>query len=377
MARTSSLWTLGICAALAFAATGAGADGVAYPTPPPAPTPRSVYGGWTTPQTGGYGSWTTPRSSGYGTWTTPQSGGYGTWASPSGSTSASRMAYGSPSAPSIPATATVVGSAPSSGWAPVCAPPCAPVAAIEEPCSGHAWRFGVWGRYWRPSIGGETLITTGGAPGSGTAVDLHRELNLDPANGFEGGVRVEYGRHRGTLAYESDSFSGSSRLDKTIVFHGVTFLAGTQVNSNLDLTIWKVGYDYAFVDTFRPGMMGVAETSLTVRAGVSGWLWDYNGRVQSATPAQDTTRGFSHLIPVATLSAEGSFEGFRVGARVDGGLLASDRYVVDAEASVGLKLWNVATLDVGYRWMNLSFHETTNEGDLTLYGPFAGVSIEF
>ena len=65
MARTSSLWTLGICAALALAATGAGADGVAYPTPPQVSTPpaRAVYGSWTTPQTGGYGTWTTPKPS--------------------------------------------------------------------------------------------------------------------------------------------------------------------------------------------------------------------------------------------------------------------------------------------------------------------------
>ncbi len=364
MARRSFLVTLIACAALAASAAAVGADGGAGRGP--------VYGGWTTPQTGGYGTWTTPRPSGYGTWTTPATGGYGTWSSTSGSP----RSYGSPASPSIPATATVItGSGTGAGWSSACPPPCPPacpaVATIEAPCSPDAWRFGVRGRYWMPSISGSTLITLGGEPGSGTSVDVDDDLDLDRGDGWEGGVSVAYGRHRATLGYESNSFSGSSTLDRTIIFHGMTFLAGTEIESDLDLTCWKLGYDYAFVS-------GASNSSgVTVRGGLSAWLWDYEGRVRSDVTSQDTSRGFSHVFPVATLEAEGRFNWLHLGARLAGGALADDRYVIDAEASVGVTLGSVASFDVGYRWMNLSFDETTNEGDLTLYGPFAGLSIVF
>ena len=63
--------------------------------------------------------------------------------------------------------------------------------------------------------------------------------------------------------------------------------------------------------------------------------------------------------------------------QLEGGALASDRYVLSAEGTAGVVLNDTLALELGYRWMNLSFHETTNEGDLTLTGPFLNVSVIF
>lgn len=350
-------------ASVAFGIAGAAAaraDGV-YVAPAPSPVAPAapsggVYGGWATPAPGGYGTWTTPRPGGYGTWTTPRPGGYGTWTTPT----ASARELGRPSVPSTPSSCDVA--------APVCAP--SPVALDVVPrCS--PWSFGAFGRYWHPAIEGEVLITRGGEPGSGSRVDVQDDLDLCDGSAWEVGVSVGYGRHRVFLSYEWVSFCGDSTLDRPIVYRGTTYPAGEHVETDLDLTFWKLGYDYAFVGDPR------ASAGLVVRGGVAGWLWDYDGRLRGTDSDLDESRSFSHVLPVATLAAEGAFGVFHVAGRASGGLVASDRYVVDLEASVGVTLWKTLSLDVGYRWMNFSFHETTNEADLTLYGPFAGISIAF
>jgi hypothetical protein len=363
MARIDSLRL--VAAFVVFGAAGALAVAdVPYPTTPgpvapAASTGGAVYGGWTTPRPAGYGTWTTPPTGGYGGWTTPRPSGYGTWATPP----ASARALGAPSIPSTPASCDVV--------APICAP--TPVATVcAPPCETRSpWTFGAFGRYWHPAISGEVLITAGGRPGSGSRVDTQDDLSLDDGDGFEVGASVGYGRHRVFLAYESDSFSGSSVLDRTIVYRGATYPAGEHVDSDLELTFWKLGYDYAFVGD------PTAKSGLTMRGGVAAWLWDYDGRLQGNDSGIDESRTFSHVLPVATLAAEGSFGLFHVAGRASGGLLATDRYVVDLEAAVGVTLWSTLSIDVGYRWMNFAFHETTNEADLTLYGPFAGISLAF
>jgi len=281
-----------------------------------------------------------------------------TWSTPP----ASARELGAPSVPSTPAACDVA--------APVCAPSssvCAPV----EPDTCRPWSFGAFGRYWHPAIKGEVLITRGGEPGSGSRVDTQDDLDLCDASAWEVGVSVGYRRHRVSLSYEWIPFSGSSQLDRPIVYRGVTYPKGEHVDSTIDLTFWKLGYDYAFVGDPQ------AKSGLTMRGGLAAWLWDYDGRLQGVDSGIDESRTFSHVLPVATLAAQDAFGVFHVAGRASGGLLASDRYVVDLEASVGVTLWKTLSLDVGYRWMNFAFHETTNEADWTLYGPFAGISLAF
>ena len=356
---------LALAALAALGDSAARADGVPPPaaavaTPTSAPSSRAVYGTWTTPRSGGYGTWTTPQPARYGTWTTPATGGYGRWETSRGSP----RAGGAPSV-SVPASAAVAAPAytPSPRAVAACAPP---------PCDDEDWSFDAWGRYGRPSIAGEVLITRGGVPGSGTEVDVEDQMDLETGDGFEAGFAASFRRHRVTLGFEFDSFSGDSTLDRTIVYRGATYLAGVELESDLELTFWKLGYDYEFIDDDASRWPG-----FSLRAGVSAWLWKYDGRLRSGPSDIDQSREFSHGMPMATVEAEWESGAFHVGVRAAGGLLAEDRYIVDLELSLGVELLDRLSLDVGYRLMNLSFHETTNEGDLTLYGPFASVGLEF
>ena len=88
----------------------------------------------------------------------------------------------------------------------------------------------------------------GGVPGSGSVAKLDDDLNLDTGDAFEGGLWVGYGRHRATLGYEHDPFEGTSRLTRQVIYRGTAFPAGTAIRSDVSLSIWKLGYDYAFLD---------------------------------------------------------------------------------------------------------------------------------
>lgn len=365
MAGFASIRFVVAAALLCIATRASTADGVVVP-PAAQGAPRAgVYGTWTTPPSGAYGTWTAPAPGARTTWASPPQGAYGSWGTSGGGVPAPVRTAPVAALPTVTAPAPVY--APSAPPAPtVCEPD---EAAYDVVCS--PWRVGLFARYWRPEIGGEVLITRGGVPGSGSVAKLDDDLNLDTGDAFEGGLWVGYGRHRATLGYEHDPFEGTSRLTRQVIYRGTAFPAGTAIRSDVSLSIWKLGYDYAFLDGRSTG------SALTLRGGIGAWLWDYDGRIRTIAPGPDERRSFSHPLPVATLAADTVFGWLHLGARASGGLLASDRYVVDVEASAGVRLWGNLGLDVGYRVMNLSFHETTNEGDMTLYGPFASVSVEF
>jgi hypothetical protein len=83
------------------------------------------------------------------------------------------------------------------------------------------------------------------------------------------------------------------------------------------------------------------------------------------------------VLPVLHATADATLGWVHLGARAAGGLLASDRYAIDLEATAGVRLGRAVTLDVGYRWMKFVFHETTNEADMTFQGPLVALTVVF
>ena len=182
------------------------------------------------------------------------------------------------------------------------------------------------------------------------------------------GVTIDYKRHRLKASYEPLSFTGTNVLPQSLIFHAGTFAAGESVKSEVDLELWKVGYSYAVVDN----------AAWTVRAGLAGWVWTYDGRMTSQTTGLDETRGFTHVLPVATVDAEVGIGGaWVVRGALRYGTVGSDRYMFEAEAGVGVELFSHLGLELGWRYMQFSFVETTNLADMAFNGPYFGVSYTF
>ncbi len=253
---------------------------------------------------------------------------------------------------------------------PADTPGAGPVAAAEagapEPEEATPFVVGIDGRYWRPWASGKVFITEGGNAGSATWVHLHDDLDLDPANGWDVGLVARYGRHRAYFTYAPLAFEGDARLGESVVYNGGLFPAGDRVRSDIRLDHYEVGYEFGIL----------AEPQTEVWSGLSAWIWTYDGKLDDQTSGFDRRRSFTHVYPVLTLSGLHRIDVLKLAAEGKLGGLAGDRYAIDAEASIGVRLLERADLDLGWRYQRFAFHETTNEARMTFQGPFVRLSVD-
>jgi hypothetical protein len=229
------------------------------------------------------------------------------------------------------------------------------------------WHVVPRGRIWYAMPAGDFLfITLGGEPNTATNVETDDHLDLEGTFAWEAGLDVHWRRHRVRLSYEQIHAEGENLLDEAIVYHGDVYPAGTNVTSDVDLDFIKAGWDFRLTGTHGN----------EVRAGLAGWVWTFDGTVSGGFSGE-SSRGFTHVYPLATVDAATRFGAFTLGATLQGGLLDDDRFVIDAEGRIGLRIANRVQAELGYRWMRFAFHATTNVGDLTFHGPFVQVSIDF
>ena len=269
------------------------------------------------------------------------------------------------------------GAAPARGVGPCAPPPCAPPPCappcpaetydVCDPCARHTLAIGARGRWWRAGACGSMFITRGGEPGSAQTLNLCDDLDLERGNAWLVGIDVRLDRHRARFAYEDLSFSGTNVLDRSRVYHGVTYPAGERVESDLSLRLFEAGYEYQVVGGDRTN----------VWAGLSGWVWTFDSQLKGTTSGLDESRGFTHILPVATLSAQERFGAFALSGAVRGGMIDTDRWALDLEAGVAWRPVQGLVLTLGWRRLQFDFHETTNVADLVFSGPFLGLSASF
>jgi hypothetical protein len=248
--------------------------------------------------------------------------------------------------------------------------PGAPAApALPCPCpQPRAWRAtaGAQARWLFPS--GDMRITLGGEPLTGTTVDLRSDLALDPTVAPRATAAVEWRGHRVHGWWERFAFEGEATLDRDVVFHGRTFPAGDRVDSEVSLEHGLLGWE---------GRLACGRCG-DLWAGVGAYVWRFDSRVESEVSGIVEERGFSHAFPVATASASRDLGGLDLVARVAAGGLATDRYVVDAEAGVERRfLRDRLALRLSWALHLLEFHETTNEATLLAHGPALSLSFDF
>jgi hypothetical protein len=211
-------------------------------------------------------------------------------------------------------------------------------------------------------------ITLGGEPLTGTTIDLRDDLDLDPALAYGLRAAVAWRDHRVRLAYEPVTFSGEATLPRAVVFHGQTYPAGERVEAEVRTDFVIAGYEHRVACSRR------AEAW----AGVAGYLWEFDSRLEGEGSGLDESRGFRHFFPAATGAGRLDLGDWVLRGEVAAGGLGSDRYVVDAEASVGRRCFrDRVEVDLGWGMRLLEFHETTNEATIFAHGPFLQVGVDF
>lgn len=247
-----------------------------------------------------------------------------------------------------------------------------PPPATDAP-PGSSWisdlEWTLFGRYFHANLSGTLLITKGGKPGSGERINVREDLNLETDHVPEAGFGVSLGDHRLGFDYLPLSFEGKDTLAKPLVFHGTTYPTGTDLSSDLDFTFYSFRYDYSVLR----GKLG------DFRVGLHGEYWAFDSSIKGSGPGgpYDEHRGFTSFYPGGAFSGQLRHGILHLnGAFVLGGL-STERFLIDTEGSLGVRLWNHLELDMGYRILHFDMTETTNDGDLTAHGPFFQLALAF
>ncbi len=226
-----------------------------------------------------------------------------------------------------------------------------------------------FGCYFFSNVYGSLLIIKGGKPGSGERINVREDLNLEADQVPEAGFGFSPRDHRLGFEYLPLRFKGKDTLSEPLVFHGANYPTGTRVNSDLDYNFYSFRYDYR-----------VLRADLgDLRVGFQGYYWVFDSRIKGSAPGAtfDEHRGFSSFYPAGILSGQLRFGILHLNDSFVLGGLSLERSIIDTAGSAGVRLWNHLDLDLGYRAMHFDMTETTNDGDLTVHGPFFQLSITF
>ena len=138
---------------------------------------------------------------------------------------------------------------------------------------------------WLTSPSGSVTITRGSRPGTGTPVEIDRDVDLGSefAPMLEG--RWEFlESHAVAVRGSLLDLSGTHVTERDFVYHGQLFSAGRTVHAEMDVATLEFDYQYSFLRT----------ESLRLTGHLGAEYWALSGRLRTADdlPPLDTQRGF-------------------------------------------------------------------------------------
>ena len=242
-------------------------------------------------------------------------------------------------------------------------------------CAEEAPRFSVSVGAFFTERDSETRLD--GSAGEGTEVDIERDLGV---NGSDTVLRVDgYWRfaekHRIDVSVFDMSRSASTAIDREFTWKDTTYTIDTQVDTSLDLSIYKIAYSWSFIQRdrgFLAATAGLYVADMGLRIAVPERNASESGGVTAPLPVAGL-RGEYHLSD--RWSVRGSGEIFVVEYGDYSGSLSDLFLGVDYSASKHVALgvgYNAVKLDVGVEKDNFN-----GRFDWSYGGALAYVKVSF
>ena len=196
------------------------------------------------------------------------------------------------------------------------------------------------GRYWKPKLDSTVKIVDHNI---GTDVNLVNDLGFDKDKGF-GEVRLQikfFDRNKFNFSYLPMKWDADKVLTQTIQFNGQTYTAGTQVQSQLDMKLFKAGYEFDFI----AGKYGFLGATFDVMVA--------DTHVELKAPALAVDEKHNATVPVPMIGMSGRLNFLKwmgLTARVSGLPAGGYGYVVDAEGSLDINPVKYVGISGGYRF---------------------------
>jgi len=223
------------------------------------------------------------------------------------------------------------------------------------------------GRYWKPKLGGTITIVDRGI---GSEIDPVNDLGFDEKKGFgEGRLQVKFlEKNKFNFSYLPLKWSATKTLTKTIYFNGLTYPAGTQVESKMEAKTFRGGYEYDFL-VGKHGFLGVTGDVL-----FSEVRMEMNAR----TLGQDEKAFENLILPLLGLNSRLIIvKWVSVTAKVSGMYMGSYGYFVDGEASLDINPVKYVGLSLGYRYLKTHLNYRDDKSNISLDGPYGALKIRF
>ncbi|EKE73727.1 TIGR04219 family outer membrane beta-barrel protein [Gallaecimonas xiamenensis] len=239
------------------------------------------------------------------------------------------------------------------------------LSAFALPASADALGIYAGVGQWKNDFSGDLLSEQ---------VQVDDELGLDSADLTQWYVNFEHPiplLPNLRLAYSDISESGKGQLNENVEFDNTTFIAGTEVKSDLQIEMTDVTFYYELWD-----IGGDLDLGITAR--------HLDGHVELANDLTGSGReSVDEWVPMLYLN--GRFDlpltGLYVGAQGNGVTYSGNR-LIDYSAFVGYDFDIIGPVDVGvqlgYRSMELKLDDIGDfDADLKLDGVFANLSLHF
>ena len=192
----------------------------------------------------------------------------------------------------------------------------------------------------------------------------HRELRLVLRPAWQHKVRIQYL----PMEYQADTV-----LNRTVVFGGLTYDAGSPVTTTVTWRAWRFGYEYDVIyrDRYRDrGFLGViAEVKYTdIETQLEGPIGVRTARTRTPIPA---IVGIGRVYPLSNVSLTVELTGVK---------LPNEWYqtkYVDLDAYGTLNFSDSLGIQAGYRSLDLDYRFDDEAGRLTLEGWYVAGVVRF
>ncbi|HXZ35817.1 MAG TPA: hypothetical protein VEL68_07355 [Thermodesulfobacteriota bacterium] len=225
----------------------------------------------------------------------------------------------------------------------------------------------VEGRYWYPKLASSLKVEESGI---GTEFDAVNDLGFDEKKGFgEGRLQIKiFNRHKFNFSYLPMKWEGDKVLTRTIQFSGQTYTAGTRVQSEADLKLFKAGYELDFIVSQYGFLGGSLDVMVT----------DVHAQLKAPSLALDEKEDFTVPIPMVGLIGRITpIKWINLTAKASGLPLGSYGHAFDAEAYLEINPIKYVGISAGYRYFSFLGQYDKNKADFRLDGPFTALKIRF
>ncbi len=198
--------------------------------------------------------------------------------------------------------------------------------------------------------------------GFGDKIDVEDDLHLDDSSNFMAEATLALGDFKISASYMPLSFEGSSTLSRDLSFNDQEYLAGSRVNSSLDMDLWDFGLTYFLVN--------FDDLTTRVQLGLELAIKVTNADAAITDTTFDISESASETLHFPTIGFRGrialsDFIGFsgRLGC-----LGYGDNYILDGDIQVEFSPLPLVGLYAGYRYIDLEI----DESDLFVNTTFSG-----